>query len=91
MAVACSNRGKEKQDFLALVLCSKCMTSTSFSSAFQNTLHLSSSRPLVYLLHGHYQHYVLSIHSLHFTGNEWYSFPSCISSSSHFYSNPFSI
>ena len=40
VAVACSNSGKEKQDILAPAICSKCITSASFSSAFQNTLHL---------------------------------------------------
>lgn len=70
VAVACSKTAKEKQDFLTPAICSKCITLASLSSTFQNTLHLSSSRPLIYLLHGHYQHDVLSIHSLHFTGNE---------------------
>lgn len=63
VAVACPNNGKEKQEFSVPASLSKCMS-------LQNTLFISSSHLSKYLLHGHYQHNILSICLLNFTGNE---------------------
>lgn len=63
VVVVYSNNGKEKQEFLAPAISSKCIS-------FQNTLFISGSPLLKYLSPGHHQHNILSICSLHFTGNE---------------------